>query len=120
MSRQWTTLSDLAAQLLERAEWGKTSTISADTARKIADALMRLDRPTAPQPRHRLHVDFFSGGSTIYQVGNDGELVEVVAWARNALVARAAYDEMAAREPESRFEQRRRAYVEKPAPPLKR
>lgn len=104
---------ELALMLRERAVCGRRSVLLPETARQIAEALLNPPKPT-PAPQQPQHgVDMFADGSTVYQLGKTGEILSIAAWASNSLVARVACDELARRYPTDRFEQRRRARVER-------
>jgi hypothetical protein len=107
MSRQWNSLAELAAAIRTRADSGRRVILTPETARLVADAIER--RPCRPD---RLRFDPFSDGSTIYRLDGRGEIIEIVAFARNALATRAAFDYLCEREPEQSFVQRRRAWIE--------
>lgn len=81
--------------------------ISPETARLIA-TLIESQR----QYRDRFQIDVHSQGSAVYKLDAKGEIEEAVAFARNSLVARAAFNELCARYPKDSFSQRRRSWVE--------
>lgn len=108
-------LEKIALKLLVRAGAGKASTLRPETARQIAQALLNPPEapPRSPTPLERLHKpDLYSEGSTVYRLDERRDILEIVAWARNSLVALAAYEELVRKYPEDRYEQRRRGWVE--------
>jgi hypothetical protein len=56
--------------------------------------------------------NLYSEGSCIYEVDEKGNIVELVAWARNTLAASAAFEELCGRNSKTRYQQRRRGHVE--------
>lgn len=110
MHRKWKDLDELLDALARRAIAGKPATLTPETAALLVNALR--DAAEAARPSGRLSVDLYAEGSTIYRLDQAGEAEEVVGWAKNALVARAALEELKRRYPEARFMQRRRSWVE--------
>ncbi|MET3790635.1 hypothetical protein ABID37_000826 [Aquamicrobium terrae] len=64
------------------------------------------------QPRGRSWIDVHAQGSAIYKLDAKGDIEEVVAFASNSIVARAAFNELCASYPRYSFSQRRRSWVE--------
>lgn len=106
MERRWISTSELADAIKARAAKGKTVTLSPETAQLVAQVLegRQITMPAT--------VDVFSQGSAVYRVNEKGDIAEIVAFARSALAARAAFDYLCNRDPRASFEQRRRAWVE--------
>jgi hypothetical protein len=63
-------------------------------------------------PKDRWSVDLYSEGTCVYELDAAGEVVGIVAWARNSLAAAAAFDEICKRQPGTSFSRRRRSHVE--------
>lgn len=63
-------------------------------------------------PDKRFTFDPYSEGSCIYETDDEGTIVELVAWARNTLVANVAYEEFCRLNPEKSYLQKRRSHVE--------
>lgn len=63
-------------------------------------------------PRDRSWIDVHAQGSAIYKLDAQGDIDEVVAFASNSIVARAAFNELCASYPRYSFSQRRRSWVE--------
>lgn len=59
----------------------------------------------------RWDIDLYRDGACVYQVDRFGNIVSTVAWARNQLAARAAFDEIVARDPSGSYELRNRSWV---------
>jgi hypothetical protein len=57
-------------------------------------------------------IDMFKEGACIYELGHRGDIIETAAWARNDLVANAAFREICRRNPERNYEVRRGAWVQ--------
>lgn len=110
MRRAWKNLDELLAALARRAVAGKPVTLTPETTALLVNALRAAT--SSEKSRERLAVDLYSEGSTIYRLNQAGESEEVVAWGRNALVARAALEELKRRYPGARFIQCRRSWVE--------
>ena len=81
--------------------------LTPETARLLADA---VDRRSSRSDR--LGINPFSDGSTIYRLDCEGEILEIVAFARSALAARMAFEYLCSHDPEQSFSQRRRSWVE--------
>lgn len=107
MSRKWNSAAELAAALRARADEKRNTVLSPDTARLIA---LLLEAPR--QHRDRPWVDVHAQGSAIYKLDAKGDIEEVVAFASNSIVARAAFNELCASYPRYSFSQRRRSWVE--------
>ncbi|MEP9389674.1 hypothetical protein [Mesorhizobium sp. KR9-304] len=56
--------------------------------------------------------DLYAEGSCIYEVDGDGDLVDLVGWAKNSVAAAAAFAELCARNPGTSYQQRRKSWVE--------
>jgi hypothetical protein len=72
--------------------------------------LGRQAEPSASTPK--FCVDLYDTGSCTMSLDAQGDIMEILACARNAIVARAAFDELCRREPSYSLEQRRRSWVE--------
>lgn len=107
MSRNWKDMAELGAAIRERAAAGKQVVLSPETALRVAATL-------APASRRPVNgfIDPFSEGSSVYRVNEQNDILELVAFARSALVARAAFDHLCERYPNESYSQRRRAWVE--------
>ena len=109
-------IRELADIFRQRAGAGWTTLLSPATTHLVADALDAYvpKPPPAPvkRPGDQLRVDLYAEGSTIYRLTRQGEIFELVAWARNSLVARVAFDELVRRYPRDHFSQRRRSFEE--------
>lgn len=57
------------------------------------------------------NLDLYSTGALVCELGRDGQRIEVLAWARNQLVARKAFKEICAMYPDRAFEVCQRAWV---------
>lgn len=57
------------------------------------------------------NLDLYSTGAIVYELGQYGQRIEVIAWARNQLVARKAFEEICAMCPDRAFEACQRAWV---------
>lgn len=55
-------------------------------------------------------IDLYSEGACVYAVDKDGNIREVVAWARNHLAAKAAFDYLRTRNPTERYSVRNRSW----------
>jgi len=60
----------------------------------------------------KFRVDLYSEGSTIYRLDAEGKDLEIVAWARSSLVARAAFLHLLKEYASDQFMQRRRSWIE--------
>ena len=78
--------------------------LSPETALLVA----QLIAPASPPAMK----DLYAEGSTIYQLDHRGEIFQIVAWARNALVARTTFEYLCEKYPKESFSQRRRSWVE--------
>lgn len=56
--------------------------------------------------------DLYDTGSCVYELDERGNVREVVAWAKNSMIARKAFVALCEQYPDRSFEQRRRAWVE--------
>lgn len=110
LRRVWKDIDELLEALARRAIAGRQVTLSPETVALLVNTLRDATAPA--KPKHKLDVDLYASGSTIYRLTAAGEDEEIVGWARNALVARAALEELMRRYPEARFMQRRRSWVE--------
>lgn len=63
-------------------------------------------------PNAKWRIDLYSSGSCVYRLDEHGDSVEVVAWAKNSAVARAALEAVRKEYPDYAYEQRRRAHIE--------
>lgn len=90
-----------------RADRGQNVVLSPDTARLVA-AL--IEERTVPKVRSL--IDPFSEGSAVYRLDHRGEIAEIVAFARNALAAKAAFEYLCAYNPNESYLQKRRAWIE--------
>jgi hypothetical protein len=59
----------------------------------------------------RFRVDLYADGHCVYRLDRNGEIASIEAWARNALIARAAYDALIAQYPQEWFSLRHRGFV---------
>lgn len=114
-TRTWKDAKELADAMQGRAYAGRTVTLSPETAawlaRQLHNAIAFQNRP-APTRKSIHDVNLYSEGSRVYQLDHNGEDASIVAWARNSGVALAALEELRKREPNTRFMQRRRGWVE--------
>ena len=80
----------------------------------MRNALVRHDAEARSSrvPDPRIDIDMYASGSRVLRVNDNADIIEIVAWANNALVARTAFDELCRREPDQSFHQRRRSWVE--------
>ena len=106
MDRTWKT-ADLAAALRARAEAGKVVRLSPSTARLIAGLIDQSQRP-----RDLSDINHFSEGSAVFRLDHRGEIAEIVAFARSALAAKAAFEYLCENYPNESYMQKRRAWVE--------
>jgi hypothetical protein len=80
-------------------------------ARQIQNAVTRQKSgPSASGSKFCL--DLYGTGSCIISLDAKGDMMEILAWARNAIVARAAFEELCRREPSYHLQQRRKSWVE--------
>ena len=91
----------------KRATSGRNVVLTPETALSLCSFIEDTGRPLM-----RGIVAPFDEGSAVYRVDDKGDIVELVAFARSALVARAAFDYLCDRFPEGSYSQRRRAWVE--------
>lgn len=63
-------------------------------------------------PMNKWNIDLYDTGSCIYEVDERGNVIEIVAWAKNSTIARQAFEALCRQYPNRSFEQRRRAWVE--------
>lgn len=112
MGKRWKSTADLAEAMRERAARGRNVTLSPETALLVAQLIAPASPPPMKDPHARFRVDLYAEGSTIYQLDHRGEIFQIVAWARNALVARTAFDYLCEKYPKESFSQRRRSWVE--------
>lgn len=115
MQKTWGSVEELANAIEERALCGQNVTLSPGTAIWLARSLMAA--LASRQNVQRVHpspfeIDLYNTGSCVMQINANGDIVEVKAWARNSLVAKAAFKALAAYESNYSLEQRRRSHVE--------
>lgn len=109
MPHEWKSATDLAYAMAARARAGKNVLLSPETALAVAE---HLAGPAIRGPTSKWNIDVYTQGSAIYRLNDKGEPAEVMAFAGNALVARAAFDYLCKHNPEDSFSQVRRAWVE--------
>ena len=63
-------------------------------------------------PGAKWNIDLHSSGSCVYRLNAKGDDIEIVAWAQSSGVARAALEALRKANPDYRYQQRRRAWVE--------
>lgn len=56
-------------------------------------------------------IDLYADGHCVYRLDRHGEIASIEAWARNALIARAAYDALIEQYPQESFSLRHRSFV---------
>lgn len=80
----------------------------------MRNAMVRHDAETRSSSVRdpRIDIDMYATGSRVLRVNDNADIIEIVAWANNAVVARAAFDELCRREADQSFHQRRRSWVE--------
>ena len=82
-------------------------------ARQIRNAVQRREnQKLQPRKIDKFAIDLYDTGSCIMNVDDEGDILEILAWARNSLVARAAFDELCRREPNYSLHQRRGGWIE--------
>lgn len=113
MRKTWDEAAELADAIKARAESGRNVVLSPLTALWLAAQLHNsISRHRAPKRKSKTDVDLYSEGSSIYRLTETGDIEQVDAWARSAMVGRAALVALGRQYPDKRFEQRRRAWVE--------
>jgi hypothetical protein len=115
MPKTWNDAEELANALEERVLCGAERVILSPStalwmARKIQNAMRRKSGPSAPASK--FCVDLYGTGSCIISLDAKGDMTEILAWARNAIIARAAFEELCRREPSYHLQQRRKSWVE--------
>lgn len=114
--KTWNDAYELATAIEEHILCGhRRVVLSPSTALWIARQIQNAcrDRKTViRKPDRRLEVDMFADGSRVMHVDDKGDIVEILAWAKNSVVARAAFEEICRREPTYSLHQRRGAWVE--------
>lgn len=110
MSRPWKSRIELADALAERAATGETIPLSPRTAKLIARMLR--GQKLRPGLGTAWDVDLFATGSCVLEVDDAGNVLEVTAWAKSTLIAHVARRALREANPETRYEQRRRGWVE--------
>ncbi len=108
MPREWKSDLELALAMQEKAIAGENVVLSPETAYYLCG----LMTPKPEGPGARFRIDVHADGSAIYELDAAGEIKTVVAFARNASVARAAFDYLCKEYPEDSFSQRRRSWIE--------
>jgi hypothetical protein len=116
MQKTWNDAAELANAMEERALCGGKVVLSPSTAvwiaRQIHNAVRRQKSgPSAPVSK--FCIDLYDTGSCIISLDAKGDMTEILAWARHAIVARAAFEELCRREPGYHLQQRRKSWVEK-------
>lgn len=101
-------MKELAAAIRAQAAAGRNVVLSPETARRVAQC---LDTPTPRRPSI-WNINAHADGSTVYLLDARGEIVEVVAFAKSGLVARAAFDYLCENQPKESYSQRSGARVE--------
>jgi len=118
MGKEWTKqeIYELAIVFQARAEVGWNTLLSPETTLLVAEALHAYIPKPPPLPRSdpgsRFCIDAFSNGSAIYRMLS-GEIFEVAAWAKNSLVAHAAFDRLLQQYPTDKFMQKRASWIER-------
>jgi hypothetical protein len=115
MPKTWNDAEELANALEERVLCGAERVILSPStalwmARQIQNAMRRKSGPSAPASK--FCVDLYGTGSCIISLDAKGDMTEILAWARNAIIARAAFEELCRREPSYHLQQRRKSWVE--------
>lgn len=100
-------MRELAAAIRAQAAAGRNVVLSPETARRVAS---HLDPP--PPQKSIWNINAHADGSAVYQLDARGEIVEVVAFAKSTLVARAAFDYLCENRPNESYSQRNGARVE--------
>ncbi len=107
-------LQQFASILRQRAGAGWNTPLSPETAMVVADALYAYaPKPPVPPyrgPDRRFQIEL-SKGSAIYRM-LEGEIFEIEAWAKSTSAARAAFNELANRNPKDHYMQKRGSWVE--------
>lgn len=102
---------EIAKRIFNTAKQGKVVQLKPETAKQIALWLMESMEPQF-QDRHA-NIDLYAEGSCVYRMKRDGSgIMDLAAWAANATVARAAFNELHRTYPNDHFVQRRKAHVE--------
>lgn len=60
----------------------------------------------------RFNFDPYSEGSCVYETDAEGNIRELVAWAKSTLVANVAFEKLCEQNPETSYLQKRRSWVE--------
>ena len=110
MSRTWKSPIELAEKLREKADAGAEARLAPATARLIAQLLE--NRLPINCPGSAWNVDLYAKGSCVLKLDREGNVEEVVAWARSAGVARAALGALTGTDARTSYEQRRGSWVE--------
>jgi hypothetical protein len=97
----------------KRALCGGRVVLSPSTAIWIARQIQNAVRRQKSGPLiSKFCVDLYDTGSCIISLDAKGDMMEILAWARNAIIARAAIEELCRREPSYHLQQRRKSWVE--------
>ncbi len=115
MQKTWGSVQELANAIEERALCGRKVILSPGTAIWLARSVLAALAPRQNVQRARpspFDVDLYDTGSCVMQINANGDIIEVKAWARNSLVAKAAFEALAAYDSNYSLEQRRRSHVE--------
>jgi len=70
-----------------------------------------VPRLTPPPVKTPFDVDLYGNGSCVMEVDASGNVVEIVAWARNSLTAQAAFEELCDRNPNKSYQRRQRSWL---------
>ncbi len=104
---------ELAVAIEEHVLCGRKVVLSPPTAlwiaRQIQNAIARRD---VPPVKSHFNIDLYASGSCVMQVNSNEDIVEVVAWAKSSIAARAAFDHLCDRDPERSYQQRRGGWIE--------
>lgn len=118
MGKDWTEqeIHELAIVFQARAEVGWNTLLSPETTLLVSKALQAyLPKPPPIEtndPGSRFCIDVFASGSAIYRM-LQGEIFGVAAWAKNSLVAHAAFDRLLQQYPTDQFMQKRASWIER-------
>ena len=115
MQKTWNDARELAVAIEERVLCGHqrivlTPSTALWIARQIQGAVARQNAPRPPISK--FGIDLYATGSCVMQVDTEADILEVVAWARNSIAARAAFEELCRLNPEKSYHQRRKSWVE--------
>lgn len=100
-------MKELADAIRAQAAAGRNVVLSPETALRLTQCL-----DTAPRRASIWNINVHVEGSTVYLLDARGEIAEVVAFAKSALVARAAFEYLCENHPNESYSQRSGARVE--------